>query len=992
MNCNILNLRHLTVLLILCTAFLGGAIPAFAQQGGKKMTGQVIDENKEPMIGVSILIVGTSTGTVTDFDGNYTLNVPKDSKELQFSYVGYETKVITIPVNSNVLNVQMKSDSQVLSDAVIIGYGTQRKSDLTGSVASVGTKDFNKGMVSSPEELVNGKIAGVQIVNGGGSPTSVSTIRIRGGASLNASNDPLIVLDGVPMEVGGSISGGGNFLSLINPNDIESMTVLKDASSTAIYGSRASNGVIIITTKKGSGSDIKVSFQTTNSIATKTKTSDMLNTDEFINIVNQYGTEHQKSLLGNYRTNWNDEIYQTAFGTDNNLSVSGLALPWLPFRVSTGMYYQDGILKTDNTKRFTGNVNLTPSFFHNELRFNIGLKGTYSKNRFADTDAIWAGSTLNPTIPVYSGNDTFGGYNEAIDANGVPVTGALANAVGRLNQYDSTSDVYRFIGSASVDWNVKWVKGLRLHTTGGYDWSKGKGHIYVPKEAVSYYTTGGRDYTYGPQKNYNKLLTIYANYHNDFDAIHSGIDVTVGYDYQFWKYTTPFYAILSADGVQQSTSAATDQRHSLMSYYGRLNYTFMDRYLLTATMRRDGSSRFASDNRWGTFPSVALAWRVSQEHFFEPLRTVINDVKLRVSYGITGQQDGITNYGYIPVYTPGLDGAQYLFGGNPIYTYRPEAYNPELKWETTKSWNYGIDLAFLENRFTFSADFYTRKTENLLATVPMPAGTNFDKLMLQNVGNVDSKGLELSVTGHIINTKNWSWTASANAAWQKVRIKNLTLTPGAPSPDTEVGPWIDAYQMQVFSTDYAPYSFYLYKQLYDAETGQPIEGLYADLDGDGEITNKDRYHHHSPAPDWILGFSTSLRYKKWTLSTSLRANIGGYIFNGMAMNTGAWETMSYNDYQLNNLNRSFLDTRFTKRQFLSDHYLENASFLKMDNLQLSYDFGRIYKTIGLHASAMVQNVFTVTKYKGVDPETANGVDTSVYPRPRTYSITIGLNF
>lgn len=764
MNCNILNLRHLTVLLILCTAFLGGAIPAFAQQGGKKMTGQVIDENKEPMIGVSILIVGTSTGTVTDFDGNYTLNVPKDSKELQFSYVGYETKVITIPVNSNVLNVQMKSDSQVLSDVVIIGYGTQRKSDLTGSVASVGTKDFNKGMVSSPEELVNGKIAGVQIVNGGGSPTSVSTIRIRGGASLNASNDPLIVLDEVPMEVGGSISGGGNFLSLINPNDIESMTVLKDASSTAIYGSRASNGVIIITTKKGSGSDIKVSFQTTNSIATKTKTSDMLNTDEFINIVNQYGTEHQKSLLGNYRTNWNDEIYQTAFGTDNNLSVSGLALPWLPFRVSTGMYYQDGILKTDNTKRFTGNINLTPSFFHNELRFNIGLKGTYSKNRFADTDAIWAGSTLNPTIPVYSGNDTFGGYNEAIDANGVPVTGALANAVGRLNQYDSTSDVYRFIGSASVDWNVRWVKGLRLHTTGGYDWSKGKGHIYVPKEAVSYYTTGGRDYTYGPQKNYNKLLTIYANYHNDFDAIHSGIDVTVGYDYQFWKYTTPFYAILSADGVQQSTSAATDQRHSLMSYYGRLNYTFMDRYLLTATMRRDGSSRFASDNRWGTFPSVALAWRVSQEHFFEPLRTVMNDVKLRVSYGITGQQDGITNYGYIPVYTPGLDGAQYLFGGNPIYTYRPEAYNPELKWETTKSWNYGIDLAFLENRFTFSADFYTRKTENLLATVPMPAGTNFDKLMLQNVGNVDSKGLELSVTGHIINTKNWSWTASANAA------------------------------------------------------------------------------------------------------------------------------------------------------------------------------------------------------------------------------------
>lgn len=955
---------------------------SITQQKQIIVKGIVKDENGEPVVGANVVEKGTSNGTITDMDGNFSLSISEGSK-LSITYIGYLDKDVAVSKGKTTLNIQLKEDTQALDEVVVVGYGSVKKRDLTGSVSQISSSSIqNQAVMKDPMQALQGKIAGADITMGN-SPGASSTIVIRGYNSINAGNDPLIVVDDAPF---------GGKIDEINPAEIESIDVLKDASSTAIYGSRASNGVIIITTKKGSGSDIKVSFQTTNSIATKTKTSDMLNTDEFINIVNQYGTEHQKSLLGDYRTNWNDEIYQTAFGTDNNLSVSGLALPWLPFRVSTGMYYQDGILKTDNTKRFTGNVNLTPSFFHNELRFNIGLKGTYSKNRFADTDAIWAGSTLNPTIPVYSGNDTFGGYNEAIDANGVPVTGALANAVGRLNQYDSTSDVYRFIGSASVDWNVRWVKGLRLHTTGGYDWSKGKGHIYVPKEAVSYYTTGGRDYTYGPQKNYNKLLTIYANYHNDFDAIHSGIDVTVGYDYQFWKYTTPFYAILSADGVQQSTSAATDQRHSLMSYYGRLNYTFMDRYLLTATMRRDGSSRFASDNRWGTFPSVALAWRVSQEHFFEPLRTVMNDVKLRVSYGITGQQDGITNYGYIPVYTPGLDGAQYLFGGNPIYTYRPEAYNPELKWETTKSWNYGIDLAFLENRFTFSADFYTRKTENLLATVPMPAGTNFDKLMLQNVGNVDSKGLELSVTGHIINTKNWSWTASANAAWQKVRIKNLTLTPGAPSPDTEVGPWIDAYQMQVFSTDYAPYSFYLYKQLYDAETGQPIEGLYADLDGDGEITNKDRYHHHSPAPDWILGFSTSLRYKKWTLSTSLRANIGGYIFNGMAMNTGAWETMSYNDYQLNNLNRSFLDTRFTKRQFLSDHYLENASFLKMDNLQLSYDFGRIYKTIGLHASAMVQNVFTVTKYKGVDPETANGVDTSVYPRPRTYSITIGLNF
>ena len=989
MNNTIGHVEIRGLLLRLLLSILLIPVSAYAQNQ-KTVTGTVIDETGEPLIGATVKVVGKSIGAITDFDGHYSLTVPADTKQLSFSYVGYKDYIADI--TSNVINVTMKPNSKVLDEVVVIGYGVRKKDDLTGSVSSVGEKDFNKGVISSPEELVNGKIAGVQIVNGGGSPTSGATIRVRGGASLNASNDPLIVIDGVPMEVGGSVSGSGNFLSLINPNDIESMTILKDASSTAIYGSRASNGVIIITTKKGKGDGIKISFQTTNSVSTKTKTSDMLSTDEFIGIVNALGTEHQKSLLGDTRTDWNDQIFQTAFGTDNNLSISGRATSWLPFRVSAGAYSQDGILKTDNVKRFTGNMNLTPSFFNDELRFQFGLKATYSKNRFADTDAIWGGATLNPTIPVYSGNDAFGGYNEAVDANGVPVTGALANAVGRLNQYKSTSDVYRVIGNVDVDWNIRWVKGLRLHATGGYDWSKGEGHVVVPKEAFSFYTTGGRDYIYGPQKNYNRLLTLYANYNRDFDAIDSNIDATFGYDYQYWKYATPFYAELNTEGVQQSTTAATDQRHSLISYYGRLNYTLMKRYLLTATVRRDGSSRFAKNNRWGTFPSVALAWRVSQENFFEPLRGFVNDFKLRASYGVTGQQDGIGNYGYIPVYTAGLDGAQYQFGGKPVYTYRPEAYNPELKWETTKSWNYGFDLSLLNNRFTFSADYYTRKTENLLATVPVPAGTNFDKAMLENVGNVDSKGLELAVTAHVVDTKDWSWNVTANAAWQRVRIKNLTLTPGAPSPDTEVGPWIDSYQMQVFSTDYAPYSFYLYKQLYDQETGRPIEGMYADLDGDGQITTKDRYHHHSPAPDWILGFSTSLSYKKWTLSTSMRANLGGYIFNGMAMNTGAWETMSYNDYQLNNLNRSFLDTRFQRRQYLSDYYLENASFLKMDNLQLAYDFGKVYKGLNLHVSAMLQNVFTITKYKGVDPESMNGVDTAIYPRPRTFSVTVGLNF
>lgn len=958
-------------------------------QTARTVTGTVTDENGEPLIGASVKAINAPTGVSTDYDGNFSLKVAADATQLVVSYIGYVTK--TVDIGSTKLNISLTPDNQLLDEVVVIGYGVQKKNDLTGSVTAVGSKDFNRGVISSPEELINGKVAGVQIVNSGGSPNSGSTIRIRGGASLNASNDPLIVLDGVPMEVGGGVSGSGNFLSLINPNDIETMTILKDASSTAIYGSRASNGVIIITTKKGGSDKINVSFQSTNSLATKTKTSDMLSRDEFVDVVNTLGTEHQKSLLGTNNTNWNDAIFHTAFGTDNNISIGGRATKWMPFRVALGAMSQDGILRTDNTKRYTANLNLNPSLLNDMLKLNLNAKGTYNKNRFSDNSAIWGGATLNPTIPIYSADGSWGGYNEAVDLNGKPVTGALANAVGRLNQYNSTSDVYRFIGNVDVDYRLHPLPELRLHATAGYDWSKGEGHVVVPDCAYTYYTTGGRDYTYGPQRNYNKLLTLYANYNKEFDAIRSSLDVTLGYDYQYWKYVNPEYNEYSYTGDFISSSSASDQRHTLLSYYGRVNYAFAEKYLLTATFRRDGSSRFNKDNRWGTFPSVALAWRVSQESFFEPLRRAVNDFKLRASYGVTGQQDGIANYSYIPVYTVSQTGAQYQFAGTPIYTYRPEAYNPNLKWETTRSWNFGLDLAFLTNRFTFSADYYTRKTEDLLATVPVAAGVNFDRQMLTNVGNVDSKGVELALTANIIDTKDWTWTATANATWQDSKISNLTLVPGAESPDTGVGPWIDAYQMQVFSTGYAPYAFYLYKQIYDAD-GKPIEGLYADLDGDGVTTTNDRYHYHSPHPDWILGFSTSLRWRKLTLSTSLRANIGNYVFNGMAMNTGAWETMSYNDYQLNNLHRSFLATGFRNRQYLSDYYVENASFLKMDNLQIAYDFGRVANAVNLHISAMVQNVFTITKYTGVDPENSSGVDTAVYPRPRTYSMTIGLNF
>lgn len=986
MHSKTLSLRTAAICLILCLYNLCSTYPVFAQQASRTVTGKVLDENKQPMPGVAILIVGTTSGGTTDFDGNFTLSVPAGNNELQFSFIGYETVKMPIPANNNI-RLQMKPQTMTLDDVVVIGYGTSRKGDLTGAVANVSSKDFNEGMISSPEQLINGKIAGVQIMSNSGSPTAGSTIRIRGGASLNASNDPLIVLDGVPLEIGGISGNNSNFLSLINPNDIESMTVLKDASSTAIYGSRASNGVIIITTKKGADSKLKISFNTTNSLQVRTQTADMLSRGEFINIVNSNGTDAQKALLGTANTDWNDEIYNVAFGTDNNLSFSG-KLKNIPYRVSLGYYNQDGILRTDNAERITGNISVSPGFFNNYLKFNVNIKGSLNKNRFANGGAIWAASTYNPTLPVHSGNDAFGGYTEAIDNTGTPVTRGVRNPLGLLRQYKSTSDIKRVIGNADVDYKLHFLPELKFHATVGYDYAEGKGKIYVPEEAAEYATTGGRDFTYGPQINTNRLLTTYLNYNKTFGEF--TVDATAGYDYQAWKSSSEKYSELNVAGIEQKSIAASDQRHVLLSYYGRLNLTYDTRYMLTATIRRDGTSRFNKDNRWGTFPSLALAWRISEESFLENWETLSN-LKLRGSYGVTGQQDGIGNYNYLPVYTGSQSGAEYQFGNAFYPTYRPEAYASDLKWETTTAWNAGIDFGFFNNRLSGSVDFYTRKTKDLLATVPSPAGTNFDKTILTNVGNVDSHGLEFGLNVTPIDTKNITWDMSFNATWQRMKIQNLSLVKGTAITNTSVGPTIDSYYFQVLSEGYEPYMFYLYHQLYD-EKGKPIEGAYADLNDDGEINSDDLYRYKSPSPDWILGFSTSLRYKKWNLGMSFRANIGNYVYNGMAMSTGAWNTMSYNDYQLNNLSSSYLKTGFRERQFLSDYYVENASFLKMDNITLTYNFGKIWNCFNLNASAMVQNVFTVTNYSGVDPEVPNGMDSSFYPRPRIFSLGLGLDF
>lgn len=976
---------------LLVALLLMGCLQLLAQT--RTIKGVVTDaQNGEALIGATVMVEGDKSGTVTDFDGNFSLQVPSSAKKVKISYIGYIDQQVAISDN---MQVKLESDSKALADVVVIGYGTARKSDLTGSVATVKAKDFNKGLVSSPEQLINGKVSGVQIMSNSGSASAGSTIRVRGGASLNASNDPLIVLDGVPLEQGGISGNSSNFLSMINPSDIESMTVLKDASSTAIYGSRASNGVIIITTKKGQQGAVKVNFNTTNSMQTRAQMVDMLSRNEFVNVINQFGTDNQKSLLGDANTDWNDEVYRTAFGTDNNLSLSGSIGKYLPFRVSAGYYNQSGLVRKDNVERWTGNVVLTPSFFQDHLKLTINAKGTLNNNSFNNGGAVWAAATFNPTIPVYSGNDKYGGYNEALDADGYPVNAGVRNPRGLVDLYDSKSKVSRFIGSMDVDYKVHFLPDLKLHATIGADYAKGDGTIYVPGYAAQSFnkdeSLSGSDYKYGPQKNENRLLTLYANYAKYFENIKSNVDLTAGYDYQYWKSTTPLYYTKSVAGTNLSTVKASDYRHVMLSYYGRVNYSFDGKYLLTATVRRDASSRFSKDTRWGTFPSVALGWTLTEEPWLKDNK-VISNLKLRASYGITGQQEGIGNYNYLPVYTASVTGAEALINGHYITTYRPESYVGNLKWETTTSWNFGLDFGFLDGRIGGAIDFYTRKTKDLLASVPPAAGSTFSKTILTNVGNVDSKGIEVSLNATPIQTKDWEWNLSYNFTWQNMKVKNLSLTPGGTQTNVKVGPSIDAYQFQVLSEGYEPYMFYVYHQLYDPETGKPIEGAYADLNNDGEINDADLYRYHSPAPKYIMGLSTSLRYKQLTLGMSFRANIDNYVYNGMGMSTGAWETVSYNNSQLNNLNTSFLKTGFKTRQYLSDYYVENASFLKLDNLSLSYNVGKINKWASLTVSAMVQNVFTITGYSGTDPEVPNGMDNSFYPRPRTYSVSLGLQF
>lgn len=982
---------HLKVVCTWCVLLFSIAC---AQAQSIEIKGTVFDSQKEVVTGASVLIKGTSVGTITDADGKYSIKVPDKSSILVFSFVGYTPQEIVVG-NRKVLDVVFKDDAVLLNDVVVIGYGSVRKKDLTGSVTSVGEKDLQKGEIS-PDRMIMGKVAGVQVTPNGGAPGSGSRIRIRGGASLTASNDPLIIIDGIPVDNAG-VAGSPSVLSTINPSDIESMSILKDASATAIYGSRASNGVIIITTKKASyGQKLKVDFSTQFSIASMAEKLDLLSGENIRDIVNNHSksTDEFKGLVGKHNTDWQKQIYQNAFGTDNNLSLTG-AVKAIPYRISLGYLNENGILKTGNIERLSGALNLNPRFFNNHLKIDASVKGSRINNRFANTDAIQTAVSFDPTQPVRAeGFDKYGGYFTWLMPDGNLKSQALTNPMLLLDTYDNSSNVSRLIATAQIDYKMHFLPELRANLNVGYDYSKGKGKVYVPEWAPQMASRNGQNQKYGSNKT-NKLFEFYLNYAKKFTDIKSLVDITVGYSYQDWLTHTDNYTDYTATGEEfkKPDFPYDEPRNTLVSLFGRLNYTLMNKYLLTATVRRDGSSRFHPDNRWGIFPSFALAWKIKEESFLKNVGAV-SELKLRLGYGQTGQQDIYLYYPYLACYEQSSNVAQYQFGDQFYYMYRPAAYDKDIKWESTETYNAGLDFGFLDNRITGSVDIYLKKTKDLLATVSVPAGSNFSNQLITNIGSLHNKGFEFTLNAEIIKSKDWNWNASFNMAFNKNKIMKLTLVDNDEYEGIPQG-WIfgsTGGTVQVHSVGYNAFSFYLYKQAY-GEDGKPLEGVYADINNDGKINSKDLVRSKSSEPKMTCGFSTSVSFRNWELSTSLRGSFGNYMYNNMNSALATYSNILSPSKSILNAPASVRESGFYLNQPLSDYYLENASFVKMDNLSLSYNFGKVFHTnVNIRSTLSVQNVFTLTNYSGLDPEIAGGVDRSFYPRPRTFTLGFNINY
>lgn len=985
------------------------SVSAFAQQ--ITVRGHVKDTSGDPVIGANVVLQGnTSIGTITNVDGDFILAIPRNSI-LEISFIGYKSTTVAA---AETMTVTLEEDAILLQEAVIIGYGTVRKNDLTGSVTAIRADKETAGFTVSPQEMMTGKIAGVSVISNDGTPGGAATIRIRGGSSLNASNDPLIVIDGLAMDNDG-IRGMSNPLALVNPNDIETFTVLKDASATAIYGSRASNGVIIITTKRGkAGSKPQATYNGSVSFATVASKLDVMDGDQYREYVtNIFGGEaNLPYALGTANTDWQKEIYRTAVSQDHNVTVTG-GYKNIPYRVSLGYTNQDGIVKTSNFERYTAALNLSPSFFDDYLKFNLNAKYMQANNRYADGGAIGSAIAMDPTRPVYDDStNVFGGYfqwsndgGDFNDPNWLLTSNNIApqNPVALLKLRDDRAVSKSFVGNIEADYKLHFFPDVRIHANFGGDYSQGKQTTLVSPYSYSnnYYGWDGVDYQY----KYNLSGNMYAQYTKSIDAHH--IDVMAGAEQQHFHRT----GYNEGQGTHQLTGAANNQQvreqteygyhTSLVSYFGRANYSLMDRYLITATVRRDGTSRFSKDNRWSTFPSVALAWKANEESFLRDV-DYLSNLKLRLGWGITGQQNISDNdFPYLPQYVSSSSGAYYQFGDELVGTSRPREYNLNLKWEETTTWNAGIDYGFLNGRINGAVDVYYRETKDLINNVKIASGTNFNTMLISNIGKLENKGVEFTIHAKPVINRDFMWEVDYNLSYNKNKITELS---GGDDPNYYVatggvstGTGSNA---QAHKVGYAASSFYVYQQVYD-DNGKPIENLYVDRNGDGIINDDDRYIYKKPAGDVLMGLTSKMTYKDFDFSFSLRASINNYVYNDVlaersnVSTSGMWGTQGF--YANKPTDAIGLGFSGIDNYYMSDYFVQNASFLRCDNITLGYSFRKLFRSasyggINGRVYTSVQNPFVITKYDGVDPEVNGGIDNNIYPRPRTFMLGVSLQF
>jgi iron complex outermembrane receptor protein len=950
------------------------SLGVFAQQS---VSGLITDSSGTPLPGVNVIIQGTNVGVSSDFDGNYQISVD-NGQILVFSYIGYDSVELT--VNGTNQDVKMTESDSELDEVVVIGYGTVRKKDLTGAVDLITEKNFAKGSVVSPQQLIRGKVAGVSIVSNSGAPGDDSNVLIRGIGSLNLNSNPLYVVDGIPLDAGG-VGGSRSPLNAINPSDIEAISILKDASATAIYGSRAANGVVLITTKKGKTGDLKFNFSSRSSSFTPIDFVDVLNATQFKYAVQATGVSDYISRLGSNDTDWQKEIYETARAQNNSFSVSGGLLN-MPFRASLGYTDQDGILMGDNFNRMTGSFNIAPSFLDGDLRANVNVRVVRSENDFANRGAIGSAVFFDPTKPVFGSSSNYGGYYTWLDSTGKKLALSPTNPLALLNLSDDESTVDRIITNLKLDYDLP-VDGLIATVNAGYDNSKGEGFSSqdknMPTDAVGF---NGSNNMYSNEST-NLLFDAYLNY--ALESGKSNLSVTAGHSYQSFEYdnsSTASVEYLNTDGSVNNGSSTTNSyidtsKNVLLSYFGRINYSFNEKYLLTATLRADASSKLPANDRWGQFFSAALAWNFYDDG--------VDKLKLRVGFGEVGNVNGLGDYNFLTRYVSSDSKSKYGFGNSFYSTYRPAPINKNLRWEVGQTANFGIDFIFSDLKLNGSFNAYIKKTNDLIATAVIDPFTNFGTTIDANIGDMENKGIELQLNSTLYESDDLKFDLSYNISVNDNKITRL-------DNDQNVGGIGFGAFLQKHETGKAPYSYYVYKQIYDHK-GRPIEGSYADLNGDGRINNDDRYTYKDPYADVLMGLTASVTYKDFDLSMASRASIGNYSSN--RMQAASVENQIWNLGRLSNVHTSYLDTGFlyfSDKNGLSDHHIQNASFFKLDNVTLGWTVDNVIDNNPMRLYISADNLLTITEYEGIDPEITGGIDSNFYPRSRAIALGLDINF